>query len=507
MTPALSLVLIGIYFTILFVFSYLTGRKANEESFFRANRSVPWYVVAYGMIGASISGVTFISVPGWVGTQQFAYMVMAVGYLLGYVVIAFILMPLYYRLNLVSIYKYLEQRFGFWSYKTGAFFFLVSRLLGSAIRLYVVVLVLHSFVLKDLGVPFAVSVALAIAMIWVFTYKGGMKTVIWTDLLQTTFLLTAAGFSVYFIGKDLHLDGFGAIWESVAGSKYSNIFITEPGHPKFWVKQLLGGMFVSMTMTGLDQDMMQKNLTCKTLKDAQTNMMTFSTVLVFVNLMFLALGALLYTYGTSKGIVVEHFGEQGRPPLDFLNPATGQMEGGVTDNLFPFLVFNYLPVGIGVVFILGLFAAAYASADSALTALTTSFCVDFLNFEQRQNQVQKNRLRRVTHLGMSIATFLLILITHAIGTTAIIDVVFKLATYTYGPLLGLYAFGLYTRLQVRDKLVPLVCVLAPLVCLLINYVFTKEWLGFATLPVNGAITFVGLLLVSKREASKSPVAA
>ncbi len=319
MNPTLSLSLIGIYFTILFIFSYLTGRKADEDSFFRANKSVPWMVVAFGMIGASISGVTFISVPGWVGTQGFAYMIMVLGYLLGYLVIAFLLMPLYYRLNLTSIYKYLEQRFGFWSYKTGAFYFLLSRILGSAIRLFLVVMVLHEFILADLGVPFSVSVALAILMIWVFTFKGGMKTVIWTDLLQTTFLLSAAGLAVWFIAQELHLDGPGAIWDAVAGSKYSNVVVTDLAHPRHWLKQLLGGMFISMTMTGLDQDMMQKNLTCKTLKDAQKNMLSFSFVLVFVNLLFLALGVLLYMYGTSKGYVVENFADKAAP-LQYLDP-------------------------------------------------------------------------------------------------------------------------------------------------------------------------------------------
>jgi Na+/proline symporter len=321
-----------------------------------------------------------------------------------------------------------------------------------------------------------------------------MKTVIWTDLLQTTFLLSAAGLSVWFIAQELNLDGLGQIWGTVADSKYSDIVVTDGGHPRHWLKQLLGGMFISMTMTGLDQDMMQKNLTCKTLKDAQKNMLSFSFVLVFVNLMFLALGALLYLYGTSKGYVVEHFADA--KPLSFLDPATGEMIASRTDDLFPFLTFNYLPVGIGVVFILGLFAATYASADSALTALTTSFCIDFLDFERRKDQKAKNRTRLWVHVGMSVATFVVILITRALNSDAIINAVFQVATYTYGPLLGLFAFGLFTRLGVRDGLVPIVCVVAPLICLAINFWFTKGWLGFATLPVNGAITFLLLLAVS-----------
>ncbi len=493
--PFWSLGLIAIYFLILGVFSYITSRKADEQSFFRANRSVPWFVVAFGMIGASISGVTFISVPGWVGTQGFAYMVMVIGYLLGYLVIAFVLMPLYYRLNLTSIYKYLEQRFGFWSYKTGSAYFLLSRILGSSIRLFLVVLVLHEFVMSQLHVPFAVSVALAILMIWIFTFKGGMKTVIWTDLLQTTFLLTAAGFSVWFVAKDMGIQGLGDIWDSVAGSKYSNVIISDIAHPKHWLKQLLGGMFISMAMTGLDQDMMQKNLTCKTLGDAQKNMLSFSFVLVFVNLLFLALGALLFMYGAKNGLVVEQYTVKGAP-LTFLDPATNAMVPGSTDRLFPFLVFNYLPLGIGVVFILGLFAAAYASADSAMTALTTSFCIDFLNFEKRDDQLVKNKTRRWVHVGMSVVTFLVIMAVKVLNNTSVIDAIFQVATYTYGPLLGLFAFGLFTKLEVRDSWVPLICLIAPIVCLLIN-TYTGNWLGFATLPANGALTFVGMLAISQ----------
>ncbi len=497
----MSIGLIAIYFVILGIFSYFTSRKADEQSFFRANQSVPWYVVAYGMIGASISGVTFISVPGWVGTQGFAYMVMVIGYLWGYFVIAFLLMPLYYRLNLTSIYKYLEQRFGFWSYKTGSAYFLLSRILGSSIRLFLVVLVLHEFVLAELNVPFAVSVALAILMIWVFTFKGGMKTVIWTDLLQTTFLLTAAGFTVWFVAKDLNIEGLGGIWDAVASSKYSNVIISDWAHPKHWLKQLLGGMFISMAMTGLDQDMMQKNLTCKTLGDSQKNMLSFSFVLVFVNLLFLALGALLFLYGSAKGIVIEADAAKG-VPLTFLDPSTNSMVPGTTDRLFPFLVFNYLPIGIGVVFILGLFAAAYASADSAMTALTTSFCIDFLDFEKRDDQLVKNRTRRLVHVAMSVVTFAVIMLVKVFNDKAIIDAIFQVATYTYGPLLGLFAFGLFTKLSVRDKFVPLICLIAPLLCWLFNtysegwFGLAPNWLGFATLPVNGLLTFLGMLAIA-----------
>jgi Na+/proline symporter len=498
----------GGYFGMLFIVSLITGRKADENAFFRANKSVPWYVVAYGMIGASISGVTFISVPGWVGTQQFGYMMMVVGYLIGYVVIAFVLMPLYYRLNLTSIYKYLEQRFGFWSYKTGAAFFLLSRLLGSSFRLFLVVLVMDEFVLGPMGLPFELTVIFAIALIWVFTFRGGMKTVIWTDVLQTTFLLAAAGLSVWWIAEELNIQGPGQIWDAVAGSKYSKIVFTDIDSQYNWVKQLLGGAFISMTMTGLDQDMMQKNLTCKTLKDAQKNMMSLSVLLVVVNLVFLSLGALLYMYGTSKGLVHEQFGVAGKPPLEFLNSATGLFEGGATDRLFPYLALQHLPTAIGVMFILGLFAAAYASADSALTALTTSFCIDYLNFEGRTDQKRKNLTRQLVHVGMSVVTFLVILIFHLVNDKAVIGAIFTAATYTYGPLLGLYAFGLFTRLKVRDGIVPFICILAPVLCYLFNtyseewFGLTKNWLGFATLPVNGLVTFLGLLAISNGRMEK-----
>jgi Na+/proline symporter len=314
-------------------------------------------------------------------------------------------------------------------------------------------------------------------------------------------LLVAAGFSVCFVAKDMGIAGLGGIWDTVAESKYSNVIISDIAHPKHWLKQLLGGMFISMTMTGLDQDMMQKNLTCKTLKDAQKNMMSFSFVLVFVNLLFLALGVLLYMYGTSKGMVQENFAVKAEP-LCYLVPGQEVMVGGPTDKLFPFLVFNYLPLGIGVIFILGLFAAAYASADSAMTALTTSFCIDFLDFEKREDQLAKNKTRRWVHVGMSVVTFLVIMVVKSLNNMAIIDAIFQVATYTYGPLLGLFAFGLFTKLEVRDKFVPLICILAPLICLVVNN-STGNWLGFATLPANGALTFIGLLIISKGRRAES----
>lgn len=496
MSSTLILIIIAIYFAILFGVSIVTGRKADEDTFFRGNKSSPWYLVAFGMIGASISGVTFISVPGWVGSQQFAYMVMVFGYLAGYIVIAFVLLPLYYRLNLTSIYKYLETRFGHYSYKTGASFFMLSRVLGSAFRLYLVASVLDIWVFADMGIPFAATVAISIALIWLYTFKGGIKTVIWTDALQTFLLLLAASLSVYFIAKEMGLESPGQVIDIISESKYSKMIFSDIGHPKQWLKQFLGGMFIAISMTGLDQDMMQKNLTCKSLGDAQKNMVSFSVILIFVNLLFLGLGALLYLYGTSKGLVIEQFGVEGHLPLGFLDEGATTYSDGMTDQLFPFLAFKHLPPFVGAVFILGLIAAAYSSADSALTALTTSVCIDFLNFENKTDIQKKNRTRQIVHVAMSLVMFVSILIFHLVNNTAVIGAIFTAATYTYGPLLGLYTFGLFTKLSVRDKWVPLVCILSPVICYLIN-LGTGDWLGFSTLPVNGALTFLGLLLISQ----------
>lgn len=494
MSPSYILIPIALYFVVLFVISLVTGKKADEETFFRGNRSSPWYVVAFGMVGASLSGVTFISVPGWVGTQQFAYMQMVLGYLVGYLVIAYVLMPLYYRLNLTSIYKYLEQRFGPVAYKTGASFFLLSRILGASFRLFLVAMVLDAFVLTEelLGwdVPFWAAVAISIALIWVYTFRGGIKTVVWTDTLQTLFMLVGAGITVYFIIDAMDLGGIGGAWEAVQESGMSKTWFFDVDSKYYFWKQFLGGAFIAIVMTGLDQDMMQKNLTCKTLKDAQKNILSFSTVLIIVNFGFLLLGALLFMYGQSTGVITF---EEGK--LALLNGTTGAMESAGTDKLFPFLALNHLPAVVGVTFILGLIAAAYSSADSALTALTTSFCIDFLGFEKKEDGKWKKKTRGNVHIGMSVVLFIAILIFHLVNDTAVIAAIFVAATYTYGPLLGLYAFGLFTKLRVHDHLVPVVAILSPIALYLINY-FTDNWLGFATLIANGALTFLGMLLIT-----------
>ncbi|MDN5200521.1 sodium:solute symporter [Fulvivirgaceae bacterium BMA10] len=480
MEPIIVITVIAVYFAVLILISYFTSRNASSETFFTANRQSPWYLVAFGMIGASLSGVTFISVPGWVEASQFSYMQMVLGYLLGYFVIATVLLPLYYRLNLTSIYTYLETRFGFWSYKTGAFFFLLSRTIGASFRLFLVAGVLQLAIFNAWNVPFFVTVMVTIVLIWLYTFKGGIKTIVWTDSLQTLFMLLAVGISIYLIGKTLALDTSGMI-ARINESDYSRIFFLDDWSDKrHFIKQFLAGAFIAIVMTGLDQDMMQKNLTCRNLKDAQKNMYWFSFVLVFVNLIFLALGALLYIFAIEKGITLPER----------------------SDDLFPMLALNHLGTFAGVTFLLGITAAAYSSADSALTALTTSFCVDFLNFKDKAEE-NKQKIRVKVHIGFSILLFFIILIFKVINDQSVISAVFTAAGYTYGPLLGLYAFGLFTKIKISDKWVPVVCLLAPIISFILDF-YSASWFGgfkfgFAILIVNGGLTFLGLLLLRKRD--------
>ena len=478
MSPEIILFIVAGYFLVLMLISRLTAGKADSSTFFTANRQSPWYLVAFGMIGASLSGVTFISVPGWVEENSFSYMQMVIGYLLGYLVIGTILMPLYYRLNLVSIYSYLEDRFGFWSYKTGAFFFLLSRVIGASFRLFLVAGVLQLAIFDAWGVPFWVSVMITILLIWVYTFRGGIKTIVWTDTLQTLFMLLAVVITIVIIGSELDLS-LTELNRKVWDSEYSQVFFWDWKGGSFFLKQFFAGAFIAIVMTGLDQDMMQKNLTCKTLKDAQKNMFWFSIVLVFVNLLFMMLGALLYIFAAEKGITLP----------------------GKADDVYPFLALNHLSLFTGIVFILGLTAAAYSSADSALTALTTSFCIDFLNFDAMDEAKQKSVRIRV-HIGFSVLLFLTILIFRVINDESVISEVFKAAGYTYGPLLGMYAIGLFTRIKVRDKYVLPVCLLTPLLSYLINVyspqLFSGYQIGFEILIVNGILTALGLLVIADR---------
>ena len=435
-------------------------------------------VVAYGMIGASLSGVTFMSVPGWVGDTQFSYMMVVLGYLFGYFVIATVLMPLYYRLNLTSIYSYLDGRFGFWSYKTGAFFFLVSRTIGASFRMFLVVNVLQVFVFDAWGVPFTVTTLIFIILILLYTFKGGIKTIIWTDTVQTTFMLAALVLTIYLITKNLGMD-FSQMFNTIWDSEYSKMAFGDWHDKRFYLKQLLSGAFIAIVMTGLDQEMMQKNLSCRTLKDAQKNMFSFSLVLVLVNFLFLFLGAALYIFITSKGINLPER----------------------TDDLFPMVAINYLGPVAGIVFIIGLISAAYPSADGALTSLTTSFSIDFLglNKNEKLTEKQKEKTRYLVHAGFALLLLSVIVVFRAINDRAVIDKLFTIAGYTYGPLLGLYAFGLFTRWKVKDKWVPVIALISPVLCyflsvydqmLLNNYNF-----GFELLIINGIFMFLGLVLI------------
>ena len=482
MTPTLIFLSFLAYTILLFAVTWITTRKANNESFFIGNKASPWFVVAYGMIGASLSGVTFMSVPGWVGATQFSYLLVVAGYLIGYTVIATVLMPMYYRLNLTSIYSYLEQRFGFWSYKTGAFFFLLSRTIGASFRMFLVVNVLQVFVFDAWNIPFIVTVSIFIALIILYTLKGGIKTIIWTDTLQTTFMLLAVGLSIYLISKDMQFD-FRHLIYTVWQSDYSDIVVTDWHSKQFFLKQILSGAFIAIVMTGLDQEMMQKNLSCRNIHDAQKNMFSFSIVLVFVNLMFLFLGAVLYIYSTKHGIEL---------------PAR-------TDDLFPMIAIKYLSPLAGLVFIIGLISAAYPSADGALTSLTTSFTIDFLGLNKREdlNEEQKKRLRYKVHFAFAFLLLLVIVLFRAINDRAVIDKLFTVAGYTYGPLLGLYAFGLFTRFQVKDKYVPYLAISSPIFCYILsdNSVLLLDGykFGFELLIINGLYTFTGLWLLRIRK--------
>jgi SSS family transporter len=479
MSPALVIGIIAAYFLLLILISWLTSRgQTDNKTFFTANRQSPWYLVAFGMIGASLSGVTFISIPGEVGASFFSYFQVVLGYIIGYAVIGLVLLPLYYRLNLVSIYGYLEERFGFWSYKTGAVFFMISRIIGSSFRLYLAANVLQLAIFNDLEVPFAVTVAITIGLIWLYTFKGGIKTIVFTDTLQTLFMLLAVGITIYLIGQELGM-GLGELIDTVEASRFSQIFFFDDiNSPNYFWKQFISGAFIAIVMTGLDQDMMQKNLTVRSLGDAQKNMFWFTIVLVFANLVFLTLGAMLYIYVEAKGIALPER----------------------TDSLYPMLALNYFPVAAGILFLLGIIAAAYSSADSALTALTTSFCVDILNFEKRPDERGKKRTRRLVHIAFSVLTLIVIVVFNAMNDKSVINQVFRAAGYTYGPLLGLFTFGLLSRRAIRDAWAPVVCILAPVISFILDY-NSVEWFGgfkfgFFILLLNGALMLVGLFAIS-----------
>jgi Na+/proline symporter len=484
MSPAILLSFIIGYFLVLLVISWLTSRKSSDnDTFFVANRNSKWYLVAFGMIGTALSGVTFISVPGKVGApsgDQFEYFQFVLGNAAGFLIIAAVLLPLYYRMKLTSIYSYIEHALGTWSYKTAAGIFLISRVIGSSFRLYLVVIVLQKFIFDSYHIPFAVTVLMCLLLIWGYTFKGGLKTIIITDSLQTLFLVSSVFLSIFFICRSMNLNIFEAA-DAIKNSSYSKIFFFDNFlTSKFHItKQFIGGLFITVGMTGLDQDLMQKNLSLKNIREAQKNMFSFTAVFVVINIFFLSVGALLYMYANTHGIKVEK-----------------------TDYLYPTIALQYLGIIPAIVFMLGLTAATFATTDSALTALTTSFCVDFLNFNKGKdvNSQKMVSTRHFVHIAFSGLLFLTIIIFNSINDKAVVTAIFSVASYTYGPLLGLYAFGLFVgKRQVMDKLVPFICLVSPAICYylsshsakLFGYTFDNE-----LILINGLITFAGLLITS-----------
>ena len=475
MSPYLIIIIIAIYFFALYGISYVTGKNANNSTFFIGNRKSPWYLVAFGMIGASISGVSFISVPGWVGTTHFSYLQMVLGYLAGYFIIGSILMPLYFRMNLTSIYAYLGIRFGPVSNKTGSSFFLLSRIVGSAFRLFLSANVLQIALFSHLGIPFWMTVLIVIFFIYIFTYKGGIRTVVFTDTIQTAFMLASLVSCIIILGHKLGLD-FKSLMKTVYQSEYSKVFYFDNwADKKHFLKQFLSGAFIAITMTGLDQDLMQKNLSCKNLKEAQKNMFWFSLSLIPVNILFLSLGAVLFIFTSATGFPVP-----ARP-----------------DDLFPAIAMqSFMPAIFSMIFILGLVSTTYSSADSALTALTTSFTIDILG-AAKKGEEKLAKTRKMVHILMALMLVVLILIFKILNNQSVISAVFTAAGYTYGPLLGMFAFGLFTKWQVYDSFVPYISIASPIICLALNYGF-PGYFGFEIIIINGALTFLGLFAIRKK---------
>jgi len=484
MNPLVIFGIVLAYFSVLIIISLFTGKNTNNEGFFIGNRKSRWYIIAIGMLGTSISGVTFISVPGWVQTTQMTYLQMVLGFISGYIVIAHVLLPLYYRLKLTSIYTYLDVRFGNSSYKTGASFFLLSRTVGSAARLYVVANVLQVTIFEQMNVPFWITVLITIMLIWLYTFKGGIKTIIWTDTLQTIFLFTALIATIVIIAGELNF-GFIDTVNAITSSPLSKVFeFSDWNSSQHFVKQFISGALITIVMTGLDQDMMQKNLSCKNIKEAKRNMMTYGLAFLPANILFLSLGILLTIFASRTGI---------DPTL---------IQG---DNLYPYIATNLLGPGILILFLIGLMASAYSSADSALTALTTSFTVDIIGIKNKTEKEVK-KTRKMVHFSFSIVLALIIIMFDVLNEKSIIDAIYAIAGYTYGPLLGLYAFGLFTKFQVRDKAVPIVAVLSPVLCFITSWLLRKYAgysLGYELLLLNGVLTFVGLLLLRKPSVKNS----
>jgi SSS family transporter len=479
MTPLFILLTIAVYFAVLFGISHLSGRKTDNAGFFSGNRKSPWYIVAFATIGAAISGVTFVSVPGMVAASGFSYLQMVLGFAVGQLIIAFVLIPLYYKMNLTSIYEYLENRFGVSSYKTGAWFFFISKMLGASVRLFIVCVVLQLLVFAPLRLPFAVNILFTVGIVWLYTYRGGVKSLIWTDSLKTFCLILSVGLTIYYIGKNLGLN-IGSTWALISDSEMSKTFFFNDINDKryFW-KQFLAGVFTMIATTGLDQDMMQKTLSCKNFRDARKNMITGGILQIFINLLFLALGVLLYLYATRQQTAL---------------PAKG-------DDVFPFLAMQFSPI-VGILFIVGLISAAYAAAGSALTALTTSFTVDILESPKTKTEKQVAAIRKKVHLVMAATMAIVIFLINLLNNDSVIHTVYTLASYTYGPLLGMFAFGMFTKKVVADRWAPLVAILSPILCFILD-IHSQAWFGgyqfsHERLILNAFFTFAGLYFLTRR---------
>jgi len=493
MSPIVLFSFVILYFLILLVVAKITGKNSTNDSFFIGNRNSNWMLVAFGMVGTSLSGVTFVSVPGQVGTlvsgttyvNAFSYLQITLGYVIGYLIIAYVLLPLYYKLNLTSIYNYLSTRLGVASYKTGASFFILSRTLGATARLYLVVRILQDAILQSFDVPFWATTLIILLMILLYTYEGGVKTIVWTDTLQTSCMLLGLVICVFYILNQLHLGFFDSL-TAMADKGYTKVFFTEPSSKLFFIKQILAGAFVTITMTGMDQEMMQKNISVKTLKDSQKNVITLGFTMLVVITLFLFLGGLLYLYASTNGFSV-----------------TGDKFTG--DKLFPSIALEHMPPAMSIIFIIALISALFPSADGAITALTSTFCIDIIGMQRRSDwdEAKKKTIRQRIHIGFALVFLLFVMVYKWIDNPSMIGVILKVAAYTYGPLLGLFTFGIVLKRNVIDKWVPLVCILSPLLCLLIDInqkaIFGSFEIGLELLIINGLITFIGLLLISKKE--------
>ncbi len=499
MSPVILLSIILIYFSVLLGIAFYTSRNSSNESFFIGNRDSKWWLVAFGMIGTSLSGMTFISVPGKVGLAGFGYFQVVIGYVIGYFAVALILLPLYYKLKLTSIYTYLEGRLGDTSYKTGALFFILSRTMGATLRLYLVIKVLEKFILEEMGVPFEATAIIILVLILLYTYRGGVKTIVWTDTLQTTFMLLALVICVGYILNSLHLTGSEG-WAALQDKGYTKMWDTNPMGKGYFLKQILGGAFITIAMTGLDQEMMQKNISVSTIKGSQKNMLTLSFLQAIVVFIFLTLGGLLYIYGMSKGGSFQHVMVDGKDQLQFL--LNGKNIAG--DNIFPELAFHYMPPAISIIFIIGLISALFPSADGALTALTSSLCIDILGIRRKKGMTeqQQKKTRLFVHYTFSVVFLICIFIFRKVDNGSLIDTLLDVAGYTYGPLLALFVFGIFTSRNVRNEFVPIVCVAAPVACYMLKQnaaqLLHGYQIGNELLIINASLTFLLLLLSSKK---------